>query len=111
MAPTRQLLKCATPAFPGQRGFVGGSMGDDAVIIKSVESEEAKASLYSTVHGAGRCLVSRADMMSEGSCGSRSTTMRSAPARERAEEVAPRLEDKVDRGAEPKLGGSLSRDY
>jgi RNA-splicing ligase RtcB len=81
MAPTRQLLKCATPAFPGQRGFVGGSMGDDAVIIKSVESEEAKASLYSTVHGAGRCLVSRADMMSEGSCGSRSTTMRSAPSR------------------------------
>jgi hypothetical protein len=28
-------------AFPGQRGFVGGSMGDDAA-------------LYSTVHGAGR---------------------------------------------------------
>src|SRR3954471_23133747 len=42
------------PAFPGQRGFVGGSMGDDAVIVEGGESEEAKASLYSTIHGAGR---------------------------------------------------------
>ncbi|MDU1671742.1 MAG: RtcB family protein, partial [Bradyrhizobium sp.] len=41
-------------AFNPKRGFVGGSMGDDAVIIEGVESEEAKASLYSTVHGAGR---------------------------------------------------------
>jgi tRNA-splicing ligase RtcB (3'-phosphate/5'-hydroxy nucleic acid ligase) len=48
------VRKGATPAFPGQRGFVGGSMGDDAVIIEGVESEEAKASLYSTIHGAGR---------------------------------------------------------
>ena len=48
------VRKGATPAFPGQRGFVGGSMGDDAVIIEGVDSEEAKASLYSTVHGAGR---------------------------------------------------------
>ena len=29
-------------------------MGDDAVIIEGVDSPEAKASLYSTVHGAGR---------------------------------------------------------
>jgi tRNA-splicing ligase RtcB len=48
------VRKGATPAFPGQRGFVGGSMGDDAVIIEGVESQEAKDSLYSTVHGAGR---------------------------------------------------------
>ena len=48
------VRKGATPAFPGQRGFVGGSMGDDAVIIEGVDSEEAKTSLYSTVHGAGR---------------------------------------------------------
>jgi tRNA-splicing ligase RtcB len=48
------VRKGATPAFPGQRGFVGGSMGDDAVIVEGVESEEAKASLHSTVHGAGR---------------------------------------------------------
>ena len=48
------VRKGATPAFPGQRGFVGGSMGDDAVIIEGVESPEARASLYSAVHGAGR---------------------------------------------------------
>ena len=48
------VRKGATPAFPGQRGFVGGSMGDDAVIIEGVDSAEARASLYSTVHGAGR---------------------------------------------------------
>ena len=48
------VRKGATPAFPGQRGFVGGSMGDDAVILEGVDGPEAKASLYSTVHGAGR---------------------------------------------------------
>jgi len=48
------VRKGATPAFPGQRGFVGGSMGDDAVIIEGVDSPEARASLYSTIHGAGR---------------------------------------------------------
>ena len=44
----------ATPAIPGQRGFVGGSMGDNAMIIEGIESPQARASLYSTVHGAGR---------------------------------------------------------
>ncbi len=48
------VRKGATPAFPGQRGFVGGSMGDDAVIIEGVDSEASRAALYSTVHGAGR---------------------------------------------------------
>jgi len=47
------VRKGATPAFPGQRGFVGGSMGDDAMTIEGVESPQARASLYSTVHGAG----------------------------------------------------------
>lgn len=50
------VRKGATPAFPGQRGFVGGSMGDISVILEGVESEEAKYSLYSTVHGAGRVM-------------------------------------------------------
>jgi tRNA-splicing ligase RtcB (3'-phosphate/5'-hydroxy nucleic acid ligase) len=50
------VRKGATPAFPGQRGFVGGSMGDDAVILSGIESEEATASFCSTVHGAGRIL-------------------------------------------------------
>jgi tRNA-splicing ligase RtcB len=54
------VRKGATPAFPGQRGFVGGSMGDNAVIIKGVESPESKASLYSTIHGAGRLYGRRA---------------------------------------------------
>jgi tRNA-splicing ligase RtcB (3'-phosphate/5'-hydroxy nucleic acid ligase) len=48
------VRKGATPAFPGQRGFVGGSMGDDAVIIEGVDSDASKTALYSTVHGAGR---------------------------------------------------------
>ncbi len=50
------VRKGATPAFPGQRGFVGGSMGDDAVILAGVESGTAAASFYSTVHGAGRVM-------------------------------------------------------
>lgn len=48
------VRKGATPAFPGQKGFVGGSMGDDAVILEGVDSPQAMATLYSTVHGAGR---------------------------------------------------------
>lgn len=48
--------KGATPAFPGQKGFVGGSMGDCAVIVEGVESETAKTLFHSTVHGAGRVM-------------------------------------------------------
>lgn len=54
------VRKGATPAFPGQRGFVGGSMGDNAVIIEGVESEQAINALHSTIHGAGR-IMSRGD--------------------------------------------------
>jgi tRNA-splicing ligase RtcB len=50
------VRKGATPAFPGQRGFVGGSMGDDAVIIEGVESPLSRTAYYSTVHGAGRAM-------------------------------------------------------
>lgn len=50
------VRKGATPAFPGQRGFVGGSMGDISVIIEGIESKEGKSSMYSTVHGAGRVM-------------------------------------------------------
>ena len=50
------VRKGATPAFPGQRGFVGGSMGDISVILAGVEAPEAKQALYSTVHGAGRVM-------------------------------------------------------
>lgn len=50
------VRKGATPAFPGQRGFVGGTMGENSVILEGVESEEGPLSMYSTVHGAGRLL-------------------------------------------------------
>ena len=50
------VRKGATPAFPGQRGFIGGSMGDDAVIVEGIDSEKSRASFYSTVHGAGRVM-------------------------------------------------------
>lgn len=50
------VRKGATPAFPGQKGFVGGSMGDDSVILEGVDSPESAAALYSTVHGAGRVM-------------------------------------------------------
>ncbi len=48
------VRKGATPAFPGQRGFVGGSMGDDAVILEGRDCPTSQAMLHSTVHGAGR---------------------------------------------------------
>ena len=50
------VRKGCTPAFPGQEGFVGGSMGDESVILEGVAGEEAEESLYSTVHGAGRVM-------------------------------------------------------
>jgi tRNA-splicing ligase RtcB len=48
--------KGATPAFPGQRGFVGGTMGEMSVILEGVDSPESVTALYSTVHGAGRVM-------------------------------------------------------
>jgi tRNA-splicing ligase RtcB len=55
------VRKGATPAFPGQKGFVGGSMGDDAVILEGTDYDhgptgEQREALFSTVHGAGRVM-------------------------------------------------------
>jgi tRNA-splicing ligase RtcB len=50
------IRKGCTPAQPGQEGFVGGSMGDESVILEGVASAESEASLFSTVHGAGRVM-------------------------------------------------------
>jgi tRNA-splicing ligase RtcB (3'-phosphate/5'-hydroxy nucleic acid ligase) len=69
------VRKGATPAFPGQKGFVGGSMGDNAVILEgtrlphpgdgsNMEADRwaldvyysQQDALYSTVHGAGRVM-------------------------------------------------------
>jgi tRNA-splicing ligase RtcB (3'-phosphate/5'-hydroxy nucleic acid ligase) len=50
------IRKGCTPARPGQEGFVGGSMGDESVILEGVGGGEAEESLFSTVHGAGRVM-------------------------------------------------------
>jgi len=58
------IRKGATPAFPGQLGFIGGSMGDDAVIVRGTldagATDEVRSAqregLFSTVHGAGRVM-------------------------------------------------------
>ena len=58
------IRKGATPAFPGQLGFIGGSMGDDAVIVRGTVATTAddavraaqREGLFSTVHGAGRVM-------------------------------------------------------
>jgi tRNA-splicing ligase RtcB len=50
------VRKGATPAFPGQLGFVGSTMADNSLIIEGVESELSKQAFYSTVHGAGRIM-------------------------------------------------------
>jgi tRNA-splicing ligase RtcB (3'-phosphate/5'-hydroxy nucleic acid ligase) len=63
----RELIvvrKGATPAFPGQKGFVGGSMGDMSVILEGVKHPDSmigkiakqERALFSTVHGAGRVM-------------------------------------------------------
>lgn len=50
------VRKGATPAFPGQYGFVGATMADVSVIIRGVDSELNRQGLFSTVHGAGRVM-------------------------------------------------------
>lgn len=62
------VRKGATPAWPGQKGFIGGSMGDFSYIVQGQDGETfydiigdqlvdiQKASLFSTVHGAGRIM-------------------------------------------------------
>jgi len=50
------VRKGCTPARPGQKGFVGATMGDESVILEGVESDENEQALFSTVHGAGRVM-------------------------------------------------------
>ncbi len=50
------VRKGCTPAFPGQKGFVGATMGSVSVILEGVESADSREGLYSTVHGAGRVM-------------------------------------------------------
>lgn len=62
------VRKGATPAWAGERGFVGGSMGDCSVILQGADPDDKPAevavaidaaqqcALFSTVHGAGRVM-------------------------------------------------------
>jgi tRNA-splicing ligase RtcB len=57
--PWYVVRKGCTPAFPGQRGFVGANMFDTSVIVEGVDTESSTRALYSTVHGAGRVMSRR----------------------------------------------------
>ena len=48
------VRKGCTPAFPGQQGFVGSTMGEPSVILEGTDTDAARAAFFSTVHGAGR---------------------------------------------------------
>jgi tRNA-splicing ligase RtcB (3'-phosphate/5'-hydroxy nucleic acid ligase) len=64
------VRKGCTPAFPGQRGFVGATMGEPSVILRGADPLASTVQgprevgtdslqrllLYSTVHGAGRVM-------------------------------------------------------
>jgi tRNA-splicing ligase RtcB len=52
------VRKGCTPLYPEQQGFVGGSMGENAVIIEGDEryAEDAREALFSAPHGAGRAM-------------------------------------------------------
>lgn len=52
------VRKGCTPAFPKQLSFIGSTMADESVIVEGIDSKEARESLFSTVHGAGR-IISR----------------------------------------------------
>jgi tRNA-splicing ligase RtcB len=56
------VRKGATPLFPNQQGFVGGSMGENAVIIEGTIDKHpdgfatGERALWSAPHGAGRAM-------------------------------------------------------
>ena len=88
------VRKGCTPARPGQEGFVGGSMGDESVIVEGVESDEAEDALFSTVHGAGRVMsrsqaAGKVRRLTVYECSHRDCDF-AIPAREYAGETCPR---------------------
>ncbi len=50
------IRKGCTPAFPGQEGFVGATMGEPSVILRGTDAPAGEDLLRSTVHGAGRVM-------------------------------------------------------
>jgi tRNA-splicing ligase RtcB (3'-phosphate/5'-hydroxy nucleic acid ligase) len=53
------IRKGCTPAFPGQEGFVGATMGEPSVILRGTDAPAGRDLLHSTVHGAGRVMSRR----------------------------------------------------
>jgi tRNA-splicing ligase RtcB len=50
------IRKGATPAYPGQMCFVGGSMGDLSYILRGLDTPLSTFTMNSTIHGAGRTM-------------------------------------------------------
>jgi tRNA-splicing ligase RtcB len=50
------VRKGATPLWPDQKSFIGGSMCDISVIVEGIDSPQAVDTFRSTVHGAGRVM-------------------------------------------------------
>jgi tRNA-splicing ligase RtcB len=50
------VRKGATPAGPGVRGIIAGSMGTPTAIVRGVASPEAAVGFHSAPHGSGRVM-------------------------------------------------------
>lgn len=96
------VRKGCTPAFAGQKGFIGSNMFDTSVIIEGLESEESAAGLYSTVHGAGRVLSRRKAL-------GKIKYKRGKDGKKRAELVSPGLVDYTQTKARAKALGIALR--
>lgn len=101
------VRKGATPAFPGQRGAVGGSMGDISVILHGEDSEASAAALYSTIHGAGR-VMSRTQAAGKVKWERDPVTNKKRPIRMKAGAVSPEMmQEWLDREGVILRGGGL----
>ena len=54
--PAWVVRKGCTPAKPGERVFIGASIGDDAMIVEGVAGEQNTALLATTISGGGRAM-------------------------------------------------------
>jgi tRNA-splicing ligase RtcB len=50
------VRKGATPARPGERGIIAGSMGTPTAIVRGIDSPEAAVGFASAPHGSGRVM-------------------------------------------------------
>ena len=89
------IRKGCTPAFPGQEGFVGATMGEPSVILRGSDSDASRELLYSTVHGAGRVMSrtkAAGKMGTRAECSNRDCD-HSVPWKQRDSERCPRHPD------------------